>query len=165
MLWNVGPFHECGKEHGLMPLPKFFFLFIEIFWNFFFKKVWWQWHHSFLHSSPHEIVTFGPTPHLIALHQWYYFLSFTISETYAVFKQALLGLVLFINEKCFIIFGQNFQFRVIVVPVYWLENCIHVNSNCCSHISWLSSVLGYLLLFSLSISSLHFSFLLVLAFF
>ena len=89
--------------------------------------------------------------------EWDNFLSYTISKTYAVFEQAL-----FVNEKCLLIFWQNFQFRVIVVPVYWLENCIHVNSNCCSHISWLSYVLGYLLLLSLYISSLHFSFLLVL---
>ena len=84
--------------------------------------------------------------------EWDNFLSYTISKTYAVFEQAL-----FVNEKCLLIFWQNFQFRVIVVPVYWLENCIHVNSNCCSHISWLSYVLGYLLLLSLYISSLHFS--------
>ena len=26
----------------------------------------WEWHHSFLVSRPHEMITFSPTPHFLA---------------------------------------------------------------------------------------------------
>ena len=40
------------------------------FFETFFGELSWECFHSFLHSCPHQMVTFGPTPHFMALLNW-----------------------------------------------------------------------------------------------
>ena len=68
--WGVGTkvaVHEGGKVERSNATPINFFFYL---WAHFWKilvKFWWEWHHSFLLSRLLEMVTFGPTPHFIAL--------------------------------------------------------------------------------------------------
>ena len=83
MQWN-DYFMRAGKWEEVMPLPSNFFLVMETFGKILVTFLWKR-HYSFLVSQPHEMVTFGPTPHFIALTHWDTFLRdfyiMTLCET------------------------------------------------------------------------------------